>query len=80
MEEFFGPEENMDEVGQELSGLVGSWQQGAGLIARFLVETVKRLSWMVQEHGKLYSDQIIRMQGLSDATNGQNRVPSQLQR
>ena len=40
MEEFFGPEENMDEVGQELSGLVCSWQQGAGLIARFLVETV----------------------------------------
>ena len=54
--------------------------KGAGLIARFLVETVKRLSWMVQEHGKLYSDQIIRMQGLSDATNGQHRVPSQLQR
>ena len=40
MEEFFGPEENMDEVGQELSGLVCSWQQGAGLIARFFVETV----------------------------------------
>jgi hypothetical protein len=46
------PEENMDEAGQELSDLVRSCQKGAGLIVRFLVETVKRLPWF-RSSGKI---------------------------